>query len=261
MYFPLLAEEWMSSFVSTFRNEKGDLHPLLELKRSHTKRVAENCRRIAGELGWEGSLFERALSAAILHDTGRFPQYARWGTFYDGASTDHGALGEEVLREHFPWPDPEGEDALVILEGVRLHNRRKLPEDIAPAALPVVRIVRDSDKMDVFRIVREHVQEERICDLLPRIDPKGGYSPAILSEVAETGRGSYKNVRSAADFLLLQLTWIFDLNYAPAFRLLTKEGAFSWILEQLPPDPGLAPFFEGVHRAGEKWTGSGGKQS
>ena len=252
MFSSLTAEEWLSSFISGFRNEKGELHPLLELKRSHTVRVADNCRRITAELGWEGSLLERALSAAILHDTGRFPQYATWGTFYDGASADHGALGEKVLRENFPWPDPEGKDASVILEAVRLHNRRTLPEDIAPAALPVVRIVRDSDKMDVFRIVREHVKEGRITDLLPRIDPEAGYSRTIVEEVGRTGRGSYQNVRSTADFLLLQLSWIFDLNYAPAYRMLEEEGAFSWILEQLPPHPDLAPFFEDVDRAGRE---------
>ena len=259
MFSSLLAEKWLSSFISTFRNEMGELHPLLELKRTHTCRVAENCRRIIKELAWESPLLERALAAAILHDTGRFPQYARWGTFYDGSSTDHGALGAEVLRESFPWPDPEGKDALVILEGVRLHNRRTLPGDISPAALPVVRIVRDSDKMDVFRIVREHVKEGRISELLPRIDPEGGYSPAIVEEVRKTGRGSYHNVRSTADFLLLQLSWIFDLNYAPAYRMLEEEGAFSWILEVLPPDPDLAPFFEEVRRAGEEWSRSGKK--
>lgn len=257
MLLSFLAEEWLSSYISSFRNEKGELHPLLELKRSHTGRVAENCRRITKELGWEGALLERALSAAILHDTGRFPQYSTWGTFYDAASADHGALGEKVLREHFPWPDPEGEDASVILEGVRLHNRKTLPEDIAPAALPVVRIVRDSDKMDVFRIVREHVMGERISDLLPRIDPEGGYSPAIVEEVRKTGRASYQNVRSTVDFLLLQLSWIFDLNYAPAYRMLEEEGAFSWILEQLPPDPDLAPFFEEVSRSGTEWSRAG----
>ncbi|NLB84425.1 MAG: HD domain-containing protein [Synergistaceae bacterium] len=254
MLLSLLAEEWLSSFISSFRNEKGELHPLLELKRSHTGRVADNCRRISKELGWAGPLLERALSAAILHDTGRFPQYATWGTFYDGVSADHGALGEKVLRENFPWPDPEGEDASVILEAVRLHNRRTLPEHIPPAALPVVRIVRDSDKMDVFRIVREHVKGGRISALLPRIDPEGGYSPAIVDEVGKTSRGSYQNVRSTADFLLLQLSWIFDLNYAPAYRMLEEEGAFSWILKQLPPDPDLAPFFEEVSRAGREWN-------
>ena len=163
-----------------------------------------------------------------------------------------------MLRENYPWPDPDGEDASVILEAVRLHNRRTLPEDISPASLPVVRIVRDSDKMDVFRIVREHVKQGIITDLLPRIDPEGGYSPTIVEEVGRTGRGSYRNVRSTADFLLLQLSWIFDLNYAPAYRMLEEEGAFSWILEQLPPDPDLAPFFEEVHRAGREWNRTGG---
>ena len=43
------------------------------------------------------------LTAGLLHDVGRFPQYSMYGTFFDSASVDHGCLGAEIITEKFDW--------------------------------------------------------------------------------------------------------------------------------------------------------------
>jgi len=232
------AEKWLDAYIGSFRDQKGKLHPLIEVKRIHSLRVRDNGARIADELGWEGGLRDTAVAACLLHDTGRFPQFREYGTYYDGASVDHGNLGEKVLREKFPWEVLEGIGVKeIILEAVRLHNKKILPDTLPENVLPVARIVRDSDKIDVFRLVRRHVEEGRIHDLLPRIEITNEYSCGLLKELAEEGSGSYRNVRTLADFLLVQLSWAFDLNYSPSFRILEEDGVFSWIAGHLPSHP------------------------
>ncbi|NLD96109.1 MAG: HD domain-containing protein [Synergistaceae bacterium] len=245
------AEKWLKEYIDSFRDENGGLHPLMEVKRTHSLRVRDNASQIASELGWSGEQLDCALTAALLHDTGRFPQFAEWGTYYDGASLDHGDLGEKTLMEHFPdekvatygrWED--------ILLAVRLHNKKELPAGITPAAAPLVQIVRDSDKLDVFRLVRMHVEEDRINELLPRIIPSGGYSEALVREVSSERRASYSNVRSLSDFLLVQLSWVFDLNYAPSFRMLRRDGVLSWMERVLPQDASVNGFIQSaLHHA------------
>ena len=245
------AEKWLKEYIDSFRDENGGLHPLMEVKRTHSLRVRDNASQIASELGWSGEQLDCALTAALLHDTGRFPQFAEWGTYYDGASLDHGDLGEKTLRKHFPdekvatygrWED--------ILLAVRLHNKKELPAGIAPAAAPLVQIVRDSDKLDVFRLVRMHVEEDRINELLPRIILSGGYSEALVREVSSERRASYSNVRSLSDFLLVQLSWVFDLNYAPSFRMLRRDGVLSWMERVLPQDASVNGFIQSaLHHA------------
>ena len=246
------AEKWLRGYIDSFRDEKGALHPLMEVKRTHSLRVRDNASMIASGLGWSGELLECGLTAALLHDTGRFPQFAGWGTYYDGASLDHGDLGEKTLRELFPSGEADSagrwED---ILLAVRLHNKKELPKEIPSSALPLVRIVRDSDKLDVFRLVRTHVEENRINELLPRIAPAGGYSETLVREVASEGRGSYSNVRSLSDFLLVQLSWVFDLNFAPSFRMLRSEGVLSWMEGILPPEETVNGFIRSVLRHAE----------
>lgn len=241
------ARDWLTGYIDSFRDERGVLHSLLEVKRVHSFRVRDNCVRIADALGWNGPLRDLAVTAALLHDTGRFLQFKQFRTYYDGASLDHGNLGERVLKESFPWELLEGEGGKeVVLESVRLHNKKELPRNLPKKILPIVRIVRDSDKLDVLRLVRRYVEENRINDLLPRIIPLEGYSTELVRELGEEGRGSYRNVRSLSDFLLVQLSWAFDLNYGPSFRLLMEEGVFLWIANRLPSHPEVDPFVQSV---------------
>ncbi|MBL3540112.1 HD domain-containing protein [Aminivibrio sp.] len=244
-----ISAEWLVNYIDSFRGEDGTLHPLLEVKRVHSMKVRDNCALIADGLGWTGFLRDLALTAAVLHDAGRFLQFADYGTFFDGASVDHGDLGRRVLEEAFPWERLEGEGVkATVLESVRLHNKKILPSDVPPDLLPIAEIVRDSDKIDVFRLVRRHVEENRVNDLLPRLDVGGGYSGELVRELEEEGQGSYRNVRSLADFLLVQLSWAFDLNFAPSFRILRGDGTFSWIAGRLPSHPTVDPFVDSVFR-------------
>ncbi|MDI9369436.1 MAG: HD domain-containing protein [Synergistaceae bacterium] len=246
MTFHDAAARWLEGYINSFA-EDGVLPPLMEVKRVHSLRVRDIAVKIARELGWTGELLDSAVTAALLHDTGRFPQYAGWGTYYDGASTDHGDLGESALRERFPADlarsCPRWED---ILLAVRLHNKRELPGDVPPRALPIAKIVRDSDKLDVFGLVRSHVQEGRIKELLTAIDPDGGYSEALLVELGSDGRASYQNVKSLPDFLLVQLSWVLDMNYAPSFRMLREAGTLSWIAKTLPRKDSVDRFIDSV---------------
>jgi len=244
-----ISSEWLGKYINGFRGEDGTLHPLLEVKRVHSMKVRDNCALIADGLGWTGSRRDLALTAAVLHDAGRFLQFATYGTFFDGASVDHGDLGHRVLQESFPWERIEGEGVkTAVLEAGRLHNKKVLPADVPADLLSVAEIVRDSDKIDVFRLVRRHVEENRVNDLLPRLDVNGGYSGELIRELEEDGQGSYRNVRSLADFLLVQLSWAFDLNFAPSFRLLGGDGTFSWIAGRLPSHPAVDPFVDSVFR-------------
>ncbi len=244
-----ISSEWLGTYIEGFRGKDGTLHPLLEVKRVHSMKVRDNCALIADGLGWTGSRRDLALTAAVLHDAGRFLQFADYGTFFDGASVDHGDLGRRVLEEAFPWERLEGEGVKeTILEAVRLHNKKALPAGVPPHLRPVAEIVRDSDKIDVFRLVRRHVEENRVNDLLPRLDVNGGYSGELIRELEEDGQGSYRNVRSLADFLLVQLSWAFDLNFAPSFRILDGDGTFAWIAGRLPSHPAVDPFVDSVFR-------------
>ncbi len=119
--------------VDRFR-EGGALKELHDLKYRHCFRVSREAEGIASDLGWEADRVACARGLGLLHDLGRFEQYARHGTFNDRVSVDHGDLGETLVREHFVDLLPQTW-LRVIPPAIRWHNKRRLPADLDPESL------------------------------------------------------------------------------------------------------------------------------
>ena len=91
--------EWFDAYVQTFTGDNGNLHPLLRLKADHSKGVAEEAESLARDLGWRTAETNAAKALGLLHDVGRFPQFAEYKTFSDAVSVDHGQYGRAVVAE------------------------------------------------------------------------------------------------------------------------------------------------------------------
>lgn len=136
-------------------------------KVDHTRRVAGNCERIAMSLDMDGDGVSFAWFLGLLHDIGRFEQVRRYGTFVDSVSVDHAEFGADLLfRENLIERFPvEGlpEKRLRLLEtAIRLHNKLELPGELDKQTRRFCEIIRDADKVDIFRVVAELPFEQRI---------------------------------------------------------------------------------------------------
>jgi hypothetical protein len=220
-------------------------NPMIRLKYKHSYDVMKIGEKLTAFLAWPDGQAKVGVAACLLHDTGRFSQYRDFGTYYDGSSVDHGERGREELRTAFSI-SKEGsmgdgldrEARTVTLEAVRWHNKKTLPEAgaITPQGIPICRLVRDADKLDVFTLVLRRMDEGTVGDLLPRHEIDAPLSAALLDEVEERWSGSYKNASSLLDFLLIQLTWALDVNFAPSLEMLEKDGVLARIRDRFPKD-------------------------
>jgi hypothetical protein len=239
---------WFDGYVGSF-----DLSvPMIRMKYEHSYEVMRIGETLTGSLAWGPKEAAVGIGACLLHDTGRFSQYRDFGTYYDGASVDHGDRGYETLRREFFENSPEadgmnvnldadaGVDAgvdeeaqKIILQAVKWHNKKNLPA-LSSDVLPFCRLVRDADKLDVFRLVRRRMDEGTIGALLPRHKIDAPLSESLLEEVETLWSGSYKNASSLQDFLLIQLTWTLDVNFAPSLRILEESGVLTRIRDHFP---------------------------
>jgi hypothetical protein len=233
-------ERWFARYVRSF-----DLSvSMIEMKRRHSLDVMRIGGNLTRALSWPEDEARTGIAACLLHDTGRFPQYRDFGTYSDGASIDHGERGFEVLRaELFCAPSDAAPDNLAdgagreaILQAVRWHNKKRLPEGIPLEALPFCRLVRDADKLDIFALVRSRIEAGTIGELLPRHKIDAPLSPRLLDEVEAYGSSSQENTSSLLDFLLVQLTWVLDLNFAHSLQMLKESGILSFIRARFPED-------------------------
>lgn len=231
---------WLESFARTHGWSESGCHRMLEIKMEHTLRVAADCRGIAQDQGWSADSWVSAEIVGLLHDVARFPQFQRFRTFIDRDSFDHGEHGYGVLLQYpvlnaFP---PETRDA--ILTGVRYHNRKQMPVNLAEPALSLLKLVRDADKLDILQVIRDVSENDDYGnhpELLLGKDKAGPPSAALITEILETRTGSYEHVHSLTDLDLLRLTWIYDLNYPSSLQRLKSRNLYRDLLGARHADP------------------------
>ena len=158
--------------------------PRIALKVKHTYSVARIGERIAREEGLPAADVDLAWLCCLLHDIGRFEQLRRWDTFRDADSASHPAIGLAVLfggKDMGPAvaqaaPERAGAPAVshpgaarepgsgriesfledrshdaLIRAAVGLHSDLRLPGTLDARARLFCDIVRDADKVDIFR--------------------------------------------------------------------------------------------------------------
>ncbi len=231
--------EWFSGYVDRF-GSGGTLDPALRLKLDHSLRVAADAADIARESGWPTGTVRTTGTLGLVHDVGRFSQFAEFGTFNDSRSVDHGERGFQVLEAEGPLAGLDGICRKSVLDGVRHHNKRALPDDLANESLRVAGAVRDADKLDIYRIVLQSLdggRSETAPALLGRLDARAAPSPEVLDCVHSGQVVANGTVRNLADLLLLQTSWVYDLNCPAAMRRLRDRRLLESIRRRLPRDP------------------------
>ncbi len=240
-------EAWFGQYVDRFLTGDAAHDAHIELKREHSLLVLGNARIIVAEAVAAGSMdvvsARAALLGALYHDVGRFMQYRRWQTFSDARSTNHGLLGGRVLNSERPLHDESPAVRHLAACAVVLHNRFAIPAGVSSRVRQVTRVVRDADKLDIFRVLAAHVQpgaprDDVVVMHLPEV--QGTWSPAVLDAVRNGGLASYADMRCLNDFRILLCGWCFDLGFAASRRLLRESGRVEQMLEWLP-SPDAAP--------------------
>ena len=239
--------EWVEFRALRACSGQSPAPPAIAIKLEHTRRVADNARTIALELGWNADNIVLAGALGWLHDVGRFDQYAEFGHFHDAASFDHGLRGFEIAREAPVLAPLAAPLRNALLDGVRHHNARSIPPDIAPASRPFLEIVRDADKIDIFRVVAEELNRDgfrELASMWPHIDLDGPVNPILLREVRSNHGAGFALLRSLADFLVLQISWIRDLNCPPSYALVRDRKLLEALSAHLPANPTVLEYLD-----------------
>jgi len=230
---------WFDNYIKTHVPEKLQSNQMIQIKLEHSLNVAYNCRAIAEELKWAESDIITAEALGLLHDIGRFSQFAEFRTFSDSDSVNHGELGCKVVSQSNILSSISGRHRQCILEGIRHHNHRNLVQDVNPDSMPFLKLVRDADKLDIFQIVNKiennNQLEERMKSAL-NLKSDGSVNSAVLDEIRGNNMVSNSNVKSLVDFHLMQLSWVFDINYGPTFRRISERRYFERIISILPDE-------------------------
>lgn len=249
-------KSWFSGYVETFRSGDPDHRRNIELKVEHTRRVCTEILDVGESLGLNGEDLCLAEVTALFHDVGRFEQYARYGTYLDLVSEDHAVLGVRVLRENRVLECLEPPTRDLILRTISYHNRAAIPQNETERCLYFSRLLRDADKLDIWRVVTNYytqnngIRNETIE--LGLLHESPGISDRVYADLMAGRIVQLDCLRTLNDLKLLQMGWIFDVNFPRTFQLVRERAYLEIIRDALPLSKRVSEIFFKVQSYLEK---------
>jgi putative nucleotidyltransferase with HDIG domain len=214
-----LLEGYVNSFSGLSELQKRNF----QIKKEHSVRVAYNAIMLVKQTDIEDIDEELAFVAGIYHDIGRFSQFFEYNTFDDDNSIDHGDHSAEVLQEKgfICYMEPERQD--LIFKIIKLHNKFDLPRKLADRELFYAKLLRDADKLDIYKVLTDYYTDtaKDPNHSLTWELPKGSHvSVDVAKDILAEKLVSKSKVKSEIDIKVLQLSWVYDLNFKPSFEIL-----------------------------------------
>jgi hypothetical protein len=229
--------KWFSVYCTSFYSSDSEDQKNIALKEEHTFQVCRNSIAIARGLSLNENQTLLAETTALFHDIGRFPQYARYRTFKDSISVNHGLLGAQTLSSEKILERLSAAEQEIILRSVTFHNAFSVPKKEKEDIIFFIQLIRDADKLDIWRVFLEFYEsplESKASAVSLGLPDLPEYTPEVLSSLHKKEIVSLLTVKTLNDFKLLQLSWIFDLNFKPSFHLLFERDYLKRIIAHLP---------------------------
>ncbi|HBD92910.1 MAG: hypothetical protein A2015_13535 [Spirochaetes bacterium GWF1_31_7] len=217
--------QWFNSYTSELLKDLQYKPDNFHLKIVHTDRVIENTILISESLKLNDFAHKSAVLSALFHDIGRFNQYCRFGTFKDEISLDHGNYGAEILKEFTVLDDLSSQMNEVINNTIINHNKHIMPDNLSDENTVILKIIRDADKIDIFRIISEqNKMEQSDRTVMLDLDRNHAVSESVYKQVMKGENVKYSELKSFDDFKALQLGWVYDINYPISFKIIQQHN-------------------------------------
>ncbi len=213
------------TYLGRFSDQNNTFSAPIKLKIAHTLRVVREIRILAEHCNSGFIHPEIAECAALLHDIGRFQQYASFGTYDDRTSIDHAALGTVIIDQFNMLSQyPEAQQNL-IRTAIIHHNHAFVPKNLQPDAHTLTHMLRDADKLDIWKLTIDQ-------DMNKPVDTR--ISPENLERLRTFRKIPYAEVETKADARMFRISWIFDVHFMQTIQTILSRGYIGQMFSKLP---------------------------
>ena len=240
-------KNWFDRYVQIFMNGDEECERNVVLKMDHTKRVCKEILNIGKQLGLNDNELCLSEVIALFHDIGRFEQYARYRTFVDRQSENHAELGIKILKRNDVLNGFDNPTKSLVFRTIGYHNRASLPQDETEPCLFFTKLLRDADKLDIWRVVTDyyHRKDGRRNEAIELgLSDTSGISDEVYQDLINKRIVDVNHVKNLNDFKLLQIGWIFDINFEPTLNSIKSRRYLEMIREVLPESDKIREIFD-----------------
>lgn len=229
-----------SEYFHAQHAKNDEQQQLFKLKYTHCQHVRKAVLDIGKNLYSDLNHLDLAEVAGLYHDIGRFEQARRYDSCLDYKTEDHAVLGAKIVRKEHLLFDLNIKEQEIILTAIALHNKIELPDTLDSTSLWVTKLLRDADKLDIWRVVTEYYQS-RSQNKNAYIELELSDSPFVTEDVClavmKKKLVRLNELKSLNDFKILQMGWVFDINFIETLRLLVAREYIQSIINTLPDLP------------------------
>ena len=230
-------KKWFEEYVESFRSNNKEIQRNYDLKILHTKNVCYNIIEIGNDIGLDDTDINISEIIALFHDLGRFEQFYKYNTFADGKSEDHSVLALKIINENSLLDKFDYYTKEIIKKSILNHNKISIDEENDKRIIFFSKMIRDADKLDIFRIFAEYYNNKNERNNAIVLDLEDSdYSKNIYNKVKDQQVARYEDLKSSNDFKLLQLSWIYDINFLYSFKVIKEKSCLVSIFNVLPKD-------------------------
>jgi hypothetical protein len=229
---------WFKKYVAGFYGDDDYVNANLKLKEDHTHRTCDEILYLADQLSLSDNQKLIVETIALFHDIGRFEQFKRYRTYNDPRSTNHCILGLEVLKETNVLNEIDKKERDLIEKAIRFHGQKQLPADLDEQCLLFSKLIRDADKLDVYYVVTQYYKQykdnPRNFALELELPDQPRYSPHVVDAILQGRLIDYNSLKTLNDMKLLQLGWVYDVNFNATLRRIKQRQFLEKLLDFLP---------------------------
>ena len=273
--------EHIKKTFQEYTDRYDSTNPKIKLKIDHTYRVANLCEQIAQSLELSAAEVDLAWLSGMLHDVGRFEQLRRYNTFSDAQSIDHARFAVELLydegliADYVPeisttelvagartWRSMGGvnephtaqsEDMPLsdILQTLRIaigeHSAYRIQKGLDERTRMFCQILRDADKVDIFRVICDTPMEEvygfQTKDIL-----RSAITPEVMQAFYEHHAVLRKLKKCPADYIVAHGSLTFELVYPESLRIAKEQGYLKQMMSFQSENPDTEEIFEDLRK-------------
>ena len=114
----------------------------------------------------------------------------------------------------------------IIKFAIENHNKYKIEECSDKKMLMFAKIIRDADKIDIFRVIAEN--NKNIFDCTP--------SKKVLEDFNNNMCINKKDIKNNADIIMSRLGFIYDINYVESLKVLKNTKNLDEFIDSIIVD-------------------------
>ena len=213
----------------------------IAMKLSHSIHTADLAGKLAKRMELEEEKIEFCKILGLLHDIGRFSQYEQKKSFSDFKTKfDHAKYGVDYLfkENHIEEYGIPQKYYTLIKKAIENHNKLKIDKNLTEEEKFYAQFIRDVDKIDIFR-------QEATSYEWKYTEPatKKVFHTFFKHQLIED-----KEIASSSDAILLQLAFVYDINFIESMELLKDTDNLDLYLSVVEVDKNLEEEFESIKK-------------